>query len=119
LAPNHVAAHALDRPLGGGASGGHGPVRYAVEEFSPGQTVKFRFAGPIGFNGHHRFEILPKGGQSTVLRHTIDMDAKGPALLSWPPVFRPLHDALLEDLLALDLASLGAVPPVRRWTPPG
>jgi hypothetical protein len=29
----------FDRPLGVGASGGHGPVRYAVVEFIPGRMV--------------------------------------------------------------------------------
>lgn len=107
----------LDRPLGVGASGGHGPVRYAVEEFTPGQMVKFRFSAPRGFDGYHRFEILPQGQDRAILRHTIDMNARGPALLTWPLVFRPLHDALLEDLLALALASVGAIPLVRPWSP--
>lgn len=106
----------FDRPLGVGASGGHGPVRYAVEEFIPGQSVKFRFTGPRGFNGHHRLEVLPKNEGCTVLRHTIDMKAQGPALLSWSLVFRPLHDALLEDSFALAQATLGAAPHVRPWS---
>ncbi len=106
----------FDRPLGVGASGGHGPVRYAVEEFSPGQIVSFRFSGPSGFNGIHRFEVLPRSADSTVLRHTIDMKAQGPALLSWPLIFRPLHDALLEDSLALAQVTLGLDPHVRPWS---
>ena len=106
----------FDRPLGVGASGGHGPVRYSVEDFSPGQMVKFRFSGPSGFNGFHRFEILPKSESCTVLRHTIDMKSQGVALLSWPLLFRPLHDALLEDSLAHAQATLGAVPHVRPWS---
>lgn len=106
----------FDRPLGVGASGGHGPVRYAVEAFSPGQMVKFRFLGPSGFNGFHRFEVLPKSEGCTILRHTIDMKTQGAALLSWPLVFRPLHDALLEDLLTHAQAALGAVPSVRPWS---
>jgi hypothetical protein len=107
----------FDRPLGVGASGGHGPVRYAVEKLIPGQMVQFHFTGPKGFNGYHRFEVLPKGDHRTVLRHTIDMNAQGPALLSWPLIFRPLHDALLEDSLALAQASLGVVPQVYPWSP--
>ncbi|WP_313954106.1 SRPBCC family protein, partial [Accumulibacter sp.] len=107
----------FDRPLGVGASGGHGPVRYAVEEFSPGRVVKFRFSGPSGFNGIHQLEVLPKREDCTVLRHTLDMKAQGAALLSWPLVFRPLHDALLEDSLALAQAAFGAVPQVRPWSP--
>jgi hypothetical protein len=107
----------FDRPLGIGASGGHGPVRYTVEAFSPGRWVKFRFTGPKGFNGSHCFEVVPKGDHIIILRHTIDMNTNGPALLSWPLVFRPLHDALLEDSLALAQASLGDVPQVRPWSP--
>lgn len=106
----------LDRQLGVGAAGGHGPVRYAVEAFSPGQRVTFRFSGPSGFNGVHRFELLPKNADCTVLRHTIDMKAQGMAVLSWPLVFRPLHDALLEDSLALAQAAFGTVPHVRPWS---
>lgn len=106
----------FDHPLGVGASGGHGPVRYTVEKFSSGQMVSFRFSGPSGFNGVHRFEVLSKRADCTVLRHTIDMKAQGAALLSWPLVFRPLHDALLEDSLALAQASLGAVPHIRPWS---
>ncbi len=116
-APGFWPPMLLDRPLGVGASGGHGPVRYVVEAFRPGQRVQFRFAGPRGFNGCHRFEILPTGEHSTILRHTLDMNAEGPALLSWPLVFRPLHDALLEDALARAQASLGKNPLVRPWSP--
>ena len=55
----------FDRPLGVGAVGGHGPIPYAVEEYHPGRLVSFRFLGPRGFNGHHRFEVLPGGPQAT------------------------------------------------------
>jgi hypothetical protein len=57
------------------------------------------------------------GANSTLLRHTIDMKVGGPALLSWPLVIRPLHDALREDALALAQASLGLAPVVRPWSP--
>ncbi|PKO30371.1 MAG: hypothetical protein CVU34_19375 [Betaproteobacteria bacterium HGW-Betaproteobacteria-7] len=107
----------FDRPLSVGAVGGHGPIPYVVEEFRPGQMVKFRFIGPLGFNGYHWFEVLPKGEASVLLRHTIGMRAEGPALLSWPLFIRPLHDALLEDALAFAQASVGAVPVVRPWSP--
>lgn len=106
----------LDRPLGIGAAGGHGPISYVVEEYRPGQMVKFRFTGPRGLNGHHWLEVLPKAQQRTLLRHTIDMRVSGIALLSWPLVIRPLHDALLEDALALAQASLGITPVVRPWS---
>jgi hypothetical protein len=96
----------FDRPLAVGAVGGHGPVRYSVEEYHPGRSIRFRFTAPRGFNGTHRFEVEERGGK-TVLRHVIDMRALGPARLSWPLFFRPLHDACLEDSLDCATASLG------------
>ncbi len=106
----------LDRPLGVAAAGGHGPISYFVEEYRPGQLVKFRFTKPRGFDGHHWLEVIPKDAQRTVLRHTIQMRVGGMALLSWPLVVRPLHDAVLEDAMALAQASLGFAPTVRPWS---
>jgi len=37
------------------------------------------------------------------------MEARGPALVSWPLVFEPLHDALLEDLLDRATALTGTI----------
>ncbi len=107
---------ALDRPLGVGAAGGHGPVRYVVEAHAPGQSIHFRFTGPRGFDGHHRLEIVPLTAQRCVLRHTLEMTTHGSARLAWPLVFRPLHDALLEDALAVAQASLGQAPVVQPWS---
>ncbi len=108
---------ALDRPLSIGADGGHGPVRYEVIGYEPGASVRFRFKGPAGFEGTHAFEVIARGEHACVLRHTLAMAARGPALLSWPLVFRPLHDAVLEDSMALAQASLGLAPDVRPWSP--
>ncbi len=99
LWPSHAwPAMRFDRPLQVGASGGHGPVRYVVESYVPGQAVTFRFAAPRGFLGTHAFSVTPCAG-GTVLSHTISMQALGIGALSWALVFRPLHDALLEDAL--------------------
>lgn len=106
----------LDRPLGVGAAGGHGPISYVVEEYRPGQIVKFRFTGPRGFDGHHWVEAIPMDERCTLLRHTIQMRIVGIALLSWPLVVRPLHDALMEDALALAQASLGVTPVIEPWS---
>ena len=106
----------LDRALGIGACGGHGPIRYCVEAFIPGTMVSFHFTGPDGFDGYHGFEILQARADCTVLRHTVEMEARGVACLSWPLVFRPLHEALLEDALALAEANAGVVPHVRPWS---
>jgi hypothetical protein len=110
-------AMAFDKPLGVGARGGHGPIRYSVEEYQPAQKVVFRFTSPKGFDGTHTFEVedLATGCE---LRHTIDMRASGPALLTWPLLFRPLHDALLEDGLDKVEAHLrGREWHRRKWSP--
>jgi hypothetical protein len=117
LWPHHVWPRmAFDRPLGVGAKGGHGPIRYVVQEYTPGRSIRFRFTGPKGFEGYHGYEILSGPGQSVVLRHTLKMDAHGPALVSWPLVYRPLHDALLEDSLATAQVSLGLSPRIQPWS---
>jgi hypothetical protein len=86
----------FDRPLGPGAAGGHGDVRYVVETYQPGRFVRFRFRKPCGFDGVHYFEVQRRG-RETALRHVIEMTTHGFALLSWPLLFGPLHDALIED----------------------
>ncbi|MFH9133016.1 SRPBCC family protein [Streptomyces sp. NPDC017524] len=87
----------LDRPLAPGAAGGHGPVRYTVTTYVPSAWVRFAFSGPRGFHGFHEYVVLPVDEERTVLRHTLAMNTAGPARLTWPLVWRPLHDALLED----------------------
>jgi hypothetical protein len=32
----------LDRPLSPGAAGGHGPIRYTVDEYQPGRLMRVR-----------------------------------------------------------------------------
>ena len=108
---------AFDRPLGVGATGGHGPIRYVVETYAPGQSVKFRFTGPRGFNGYHGYEVFVSTSSAVLLRHTLEMTTHGLAVVSWPLVFRALHDALMEDSLATGQASLGEPPSLRPWSP--
>ena len=96
----------LDRPLGVGARGGHGPVRYRVENYRPGSVVRFRFERPAGFDGHHAYVVVPRSS-GTVLRHDLVMRTRGAARLTWPLFFRPLHDALIEDSLERAARSLG------------
>lgn len=105
----------LDRELGVGARGGHGPVRYHVVAYRAGSAVRFQFGRPSGFHGHHEFVVTPTPS-GTLLRHSLVMRTSGTARLTWPLVFRPLHDALIED--SLDQASLSLGLPVlhlRRW----
>jgi hypothetical protein len=88
----------FDGPLAVGAKGGHGPIRYSIEAYEAGREIVFRFHEPTGFNGTHRFSVRSVK-QGCKLRHLIEMTVSGPALFTWPLVFRPLHDALLEDAL--------------------
>lgn len=102
----------FDRPLSVGASGGHGPIRYEIVAYVPGQWIRFAFTCPAGFRGFHEFAVLHAKDGNTVVRHTIAMRLRGLARLSWPVVYRWLHDALLED--CLDRSELTLTDQVRR-----
>lgn len=107
----------FDRPLGVGAVGGHGPIRYTVEAYAPGNRVELRFTAPRGFDGTHTFDVETLAAERTRLRHTIEMRTAGPARWSWPLLYRPLHDALLEDALDRAERATGGVPRPRTWSP--
>lgn len=106
----------LDRPLQVGSIGGHGPIRYHVETYEPGSRVCFRLHAPRGFDGFHAFEIVPTDGNGTTLRHILEMNARGSAMLTWPFVFSALHDALVEDCLDTAARALGEPCPPRQWS---
>lgn len=101
----------LDRQLGPGAAGGHGPIRYVVEAHEPARSVRFRFTAPRGFAGTHAFTVA-REGDGVVLEHVVQARLSWPAVITWPLVFRPLHDALLED--AMDRAELALTGTLRR-----
>ncbi|MFB6440310.1 SRPBCC family protein [Streptomyces sp. NPDC056411] len=107
----------LDGPLAPGAAGGHGPVRYTVAAYVPGRWVRFAFRGPRGFDGFHEYTVHPLGADRTLLRHTLAMRPRGPARLTWPLVYRHLHDAVLEDSLdRAERACTGTVTRPARWS---
>ncbi len=89
----------LDKGLVLGARGGHGPIGYFVQALEEGKRVRFEFTRPRGFYGYHEFEVNAIDEHTTVVRHNLIMDAKGLAVLSWTLIYRPLHDALVEDAL--------------------
>ncbi len=105
----------FDRPLGVGAEGGHGPIRYTVEWYEPGAGVWFRFTGPAGFDGGHGFFAHPDGDR-TLLENRLEMKVHGPARISWPLLLRPLHDALMEDALWKAGGAMGEDSPRPRWS---
>ncbi len=105
----------LDRGLAVGSEGGHGIIGYSVDEYVPGQRVRFRFSAPRGFHGWHEFAVVPAVG-SCDLRHTLVVEPRGLTRFSWPVVFRPLHDALIEDALDKAEEHLGSPRPVSPWS---
>ena len=88
----------MDRPLGVGASGGHGSIRYGVEEFEPARSVLFRFDPGEGLEGVHGLTVDALGPDRTLLTHHLEVRTTG-----WVrPVTRPLltwHDTMVETLL--------------------
>lgn len=106
----------FDRPLQAGAVGGHGPIRYTVESYAPGQAVFFRFTSPPGFNGSHCLKVEPAPSGSRI-SHDLRMETTGSGTWAWLLVFRPLHDALLEDLLHRAALASGISEPPPRWSP--
>jgi hypothetical protein len=106
----------FDRPLAPGAVGGHGPISYVISHYLPGRWIRFTFTGPRGFAGFHEYAVHAEDGQA-VLRHTLAMHVRGPARLTWPLIFRPLHDALVEDSLArAELSTTGSDARRARWS---
>lgn len=101
LWPSGWPSARLAGPMEPGTPGRHGPVAYVVERVEPGRLVSFRFTAPRGFHGHHRFEVVPAGGDAggTILEHHVETTADPLAWLSWWAFIRPLHDALVEELL--------------------
>lgn len=87
----------FDRPLGVGAIGGHGPIRYYVESYEPGHAITFRFTSPKGYIGTHALDVRELERGQVQIRHVLKMRVAGMARLVWPLAFRWLHDALVED----------------------
>lgn len=108
-------AMTFDRPLQVGATGGHGPIGYFVEQFVPGDRVVFRFLQPKGFDGTHSFVIVPHEG-GTILRHELRMRASLSAAIKWLFMYRPLHDALIEDALFKAAQNFGDPGPRAKWS---
>lgn len=79
-----------------GSRGGHGPIRYVVEEVSD-QAIVFRFERPA-LHGTHRFEVQPDG-LACVVRHVLEARPALGTRIAWMLATRWLHDALLQDLL--------------------
>ncbi len=89
--------------------GGHGPISYQVVEYQPGRLVRFRFTAPVGLIGEHRYE-LEAGDRTVLLRHVLTGRTEGRMRWQWPLLFRPFHDALIEDSLDRAVAAVSETP---------
>ncbi|MFD9699602.1 SRPBCC family protein [Lentzea sp. NPDC059081] len=99
----------FDRPLGVGADGGHGPIRYHCTAHTPGTSITFAFRDGDGFH------TLSASG--TVLRHELVGDFPLAKRLRWALVVRWLHDACIEDLFDACAGAAGHPPVVtERWS---
>ncbi len=87
----------LDKGLKVGSKGGHGPIRYFVNEYEPDKLIQFQFTNPSGFYGVHRLQLKASDPHKTTLIHTIEMKTSPQGTLKWMLFVRALHDALIED----------------------
>jgi hypothetical protein len=100
----------FDRPLGVGADGGHGPIRYHCTEYVPGSSITFAFTSGEGTH------TLSASG--TVLTHELVGNFGFAARLRWALVVRWLHDACMEDFLDRCERAAGREPAApARWSP--
>ncbi len=103
----------FDRPLGVGADGGHGSIRYSVEEYEPGTRILFRFTPGGGLSGVHGFELEALGRDQTRLTHFLDAETS-PWMRPLQPILIGWHDAMVET--AFDRAELEATGSLTRRT---
>jgi hypothetical protein len=99
----------FDRPLGVGADGGHGPIRYRCTEFKPGESITF------AFNSGEGTHTLSASG--TVITHELIGHFRLRSRLRWAFVIRWLHDACIEDLFDnIERAAGGEPATPARWS---
>jgi hypothetical protein len=88
----------FDRAPAVGARGGHGLIRYAIEQYDPERRIVFRFEPGQGLDGIHRFDVESLAEERTRLVHTLDARLSGAIRLVSPALLR-MHDRTIEDLL--------------------
>ncbi len=115
LATDKWHAMRLDNGLTIGSKGGHGSIRYFVQEYELQKSIQFTFTKPDGFNGFHQFEMKALADNTTELKHTVNMKTSGLALLTWHLAIRWLHDAYIEDAFDKVENNFSAVHKVSKW----
>jgi hypothetical protein len=87
----------FNMPLQVGAIGGHGTGPYVVSSYIPGRHLRFEFGG--GRQGHHEFTLQEVNDMTCLLRHALKAELTFKSAWRWYFRTRPLHNALIEDLL--------------------
>ncbi|MFI1252373.1 DUF2867 domain-containing protein [Streptomyces netropsis] len=106
----------FDRPLGVGAEGGHGPVRYRVGAYEPGSRLRFDFAPPS--DGFHELTVEPLGPGRCRVRHTLEQTQHGTEALAWALAFRFAHDTVVEEVFDnIERVATGSLRRAVRWSP--
>ncbi|WP_455360439.1 DUF2867 domain-containing protein [Streptomyces sp. SYSU K21746] len=106
----------FDRPLGAGAVGGHGFVRYTVGAYEPGRMIHFDFSDTDGF---HRLEVEPVGPDRCRVIHVLEEKQGVTERLVWDLAVRSMHDVVVEECFDnIERAATGrlAARPTR-WSP--
>ncbi|WP_327356706.1 DUF2867 domain-containing protein [Streptomyces sp. NBC_01304] len=104
----------LDRPLGVGAGGGHGSVRYAVTEYEPGRRV--RFGGTPPLVGFHQLTVEPRG-EACLVRHELAVEVGGWERLLWAVAVMPVHRTMVEEIFDnAERAATGSCARPVRWS---
>ncbi|MGW5816149.1 DUF2867 domain-containing protein [Streptomyces noursei] len=91
----------LDRPLGVGADGGHGTVRYRVVAHEPGRRIRFAFApGRSGASpGHRELTVRPLGPDRCRVEHVLESRLPLARRIAWHLAIGCVHATVSEELL--------------------
>ncbi|MYT30307.1 DUF2867 domain-containing protein [Streptomyces sp. MspMP-M5] len=108
----------LDRPLGVGADGGHGFVRYHVAAYEPGRRIRFAFTpGPSGDSpGYHEVTVHRLGADRCRVDHVLESRLPLARRIAWHLAVRAVHGTVVEELFDnIERAATGSLrAPVRR-----
>jgi hypothetical protein len=107
----------LDRPLGLGAVGGHGRIRYRVTAYEPGRSVRFDTTDDTLGTGYHRFDVEPLGPDRCRISHVLEIVMSARTYLLFKLAIEPVHDVMVEEVFDnAERAVLGSLPhpPARR-----
>jgi hypothetical protein len=107
----------LDRPLGVGASGGHGQIKYTISAYEPGLRVRFAFPPGAPLDGYHELWVRAIDPDRAEMVHILVARPRGMMRLLWPLAARWMHQALIADLLDnAERAATGTVRRPARWS---